>query len=431
MALIFPIIVFHPPHLKLRPALVLIDNYFFYKAFLLALIWILIVTVLSAIPSKKTHQKTTRNWSCQTVFFCIIVFTILGTIGNYVYYFAPKSYPIYLKQVLLALKWLSASAVILSFYYLTSIEKTKLKWGIYFFILLNFTVIIFTLLTGATFFILDSFLATLYSLIAMRSKPRTIILFFIFAFLISACVLSLKTSIRITRSEIKRAGYQPPIIPKIKLLKNSLAHDRLELEQIMSRRKIYNKFNTNQLLSFINFTFLRILTRLDHLSEFSYVVQESPKNIKFIHGKTYYPLLSLPIPRIIWKEKPIILMGQYYGQRYGFSWPHYSYRFSKKVSSNIGLPMVIEGWINFGYLGVLLSAIVFGVLVRMLWKHLITENPQIGDIFISSIMVATLSITDCAYRAIGTSVQLLIIFLFFEYIIRYVNDILKQKRLMH
>lgn len=80
-----------------------------------------------------------------------------------------------------------------------------------------------------------------------------------------------------------------------------------------------------------------------------------PERVEYQLGGTYGRVLIAPIPRELWPEKPGVRVGPAYGPRiYGFS--------NRVTGTPLGL--VGEAYLNFGMLGIPLSAFVLGGVLR-------------------------------------------------------------------
>ncbi|HVC45184.1 MAG TPA: hypothetical protein VND20_10225 [Candidatus Binataceae bacterium] len=100
------------------------------------------------------------------------------------------------------------------------------------------------------------------------------------------------------------------------------------------------------------------LRRLDtDTLTFADVLRDTPGIVPYWYGATYYPLLFKPIPRFIWPGKPAEITGQSFGHRYGLLDQNNS-------STSFNLPQLIEGYINFGVPGLVVSMFLFGMLYR-------------------------------------------------------------------
>jgi hypothetical protein len=84
------------------------------------------------------------------------------------------------------------------------------------------------------------------------------------------------------------------------------------------------------------------------------VVQQTPLNIPYWNGSTY-SVFSKFIPRFLWKDKPKEEMGYKFGTEYGI--------ISKdNRSTSMNTPIVVESYMNFGFLGVTLVMFLIGLV---------------------------------------------------------------------
>lgn len=136
------------------------------------------------------------------------------------------------------------------------------------------------------------------------------------------------------------------------------------------------------LLLIVQFGAARIIHRIDRLSDLAYVVQMTPATVPYARGVTYRPLLSKLIPRLVWRNKPQETAGQFYGHRYQFLDP-------PDTVHSVNMPMVTEGWINAGWIGVILSAAAVGLLLRLIWTLFVGAGGAPGNIVIGMAVVGT------------------------------------------
>jgi hypothetical protein len=95
-------------------------------------------------------------------------------------------------------------------------------------------------------------------------------------------------------------------------------------------------------------------SRVSHLMTFAEVVEKTPGMVPYANGETYYSLLFTPIPRFVYPDKPTVETGQWFGHRYGFL-------DEMDTTTSHNLPQLIELYVNFGGLGVILGMFVLGV----------------------------------------------------------------------
>ncbi|MBR9832560.1 hypothetical protein GYB57_10460 [bacterium] len=94
--------------------------------------------------------------------------------------------------------------------------------------------------------------------------------------------------------------------------------------------------------------------RFENLSFISHVVLQHKQGVKpFLNGETFYWLPLVPIPRIIFPSKPDNVMSTEVATAYGLR--------GKVSNASINFPMLVEGYINFDFKGMLLMALLFGM----------------------------------------------------------------------
>jgi hypothetical protein len=98
------------------------------------------------------------------------------------------------------------------------------------------------------------------------------------------------------------------------------------------------------------------VSRLAHLMMFAEVIEATPTYVPFWEGETYYPLLFKPIPRFLYPDKPEEITGQTFGHRYGFI-------SEGDDSTSNNLPQLVEFYVNFGAVGVLVGMFLIGVCI--------------------------------------------------------------------
>ncbi len=126
------------------------------------------------------------------------------------------------------------------------------------------------------------------------------------------------------------------------------------------------------------------LRRANSLLIFAEIVEATPARVPFWRGETYYPLLFKPIPRLLYPGKPIEMTGQTFGHRYGFLG-------KSDLMTSVNLPQLVELYVNFGKVGVILGAFIIGTLYRVV-QHLFIHckmgiGAVVGCIYISNILL--------------------------------------------
>lgn len=124
----------------------------------------------------------------------------------------------------------------------------------------------------------------------------------------------------------------------------------------------------------------RIAHRLNSLGNLAYAIRMTPEQVPYSYGETYAPLLYAWIPRIIWKDKPIERTGLLIGLKYGYSKPT-----DKPLVWS--MPTVFESWMAWGWIGVLLTAIAVGLLLRVGWTYLVGNGSAVGNVVFGTLIV--------------------------------------------
>ena len=100
-------------------------------------------------------------------------------------------------------------------------------------------------------------------------------------------------------------------------------------------------------------------TSVQALNEFANVARRTPSEVPYWGGETYSTLATSMIPRFLWPGKPVKVLGQTFGHRY-------SYIHASNKSTAINLPIMVEFFVNFGSIGVLIGMAIVGFIYRLL-----------------------------------------------------------------
>jgi hypothetical protein len=99
--------------------------------------------------------------------------------------------------------------------------------------------------------------------------------------------------------------------------------------------------------------------RTNQLGIFAVVVNETPRVIPYWDGYTYSDILWHLIPRVVVPDKPAPAIGQEFPRRYELI-GYWDY------ATSVNLPQVIEFYINFGPVGLLLGMLLVGFIYAFL-----------------------------------------------------------------
>ena len=104
--------------------------------------------------------------------------------------------------------------------------------------------------------------------------------------------------------------------------------------------------------------------RMHALDSTAVIIKKTPSEKEFKHGKT---LLLLPysfMPRLFWKNKPIIPLGHYFAKEYANRTNHIA----------IGTSLIGDLYWNFGIISVILGMAILGLLIKKTSSILETEK---------------------------------------------------------
>lgn len=121
--------------------------------------------------------------------------------------------------------------------------------------------------------------------------------------------------------------------------------------------------------------------RLDALTLFAAVREQTPGSIPYALGSTLEPAFYVWIPRILWPGKPLAELGNSWAHRYGLLSPD-------DTVTSLNLPWLVEFYINFGSFGVILGMLFVGVLYSFLLRLLISRT---NDVLAFAIALGVLS----------------------------------------
>lgn len=102
-----------------------------------------------------------------------------------------------------------------------------------------------------------------------------------------------------------------------------------------------------------------ILRRIALVVLLQYCVDWTPSRIPYIQGETLRNLVTNLVPRFLWRDKPPEVMGQWFGHHYRILLP------TDQVTS-MNLPWLVEFYINFGALGVIVGMAIVGAFIALL-----------------------------------------------------------------
>lgn len=114
----------------------------------------------------------------------------------------------------------------------------------------------------------------------------------------------------------------------------------------------------------------KVFQRLDLIYLFAYVIERTPSSIPYYGGMTYSDILWKFVPRFIYPDKPNYQWGNIFGREYGILQPN-------DFITSINLPQMVEMYINYGVIGIMVGMFLLGKIYRYLSTLLTKEN--VGD----------------------------------------------------
>jgi len=99
--------------------------------------------------------------------------------------------------------------------------------------------------------------------------------------------------------------------------------------------------------------------RLDLLYPFAFVMELTPRDVPYLDGASYSALFWKPLPRVFFPDKPRETWGNEFGQRYGLLDPD-------DQTTSLNMPQMMEMYVNFGILGVIVGMWLLSQLFKTL-----------------------------------------------------------------
>jgi hypothetical protein len=110
--------------------------------------------------------------------------------------------------------------------------------------------------------------------------------------------------------------------------------------------------------------------RIDQTITLCAVMNLTPSVIPYWGGDSYSTLYWMFIPRLLYPDKPLKVMGQDFGHRYGLLG-------KSDRTTSYNLPQLVELYVNFGTWGVVLGMFLIGMICR--WLFHVFSSPVSGD----------------------------------------------------
>ena len=111
------------------------------------------------------------------------------------------------------------------------------------------------------------------------------------------------------------------------------------------------------------------MERMSELGAVMHAFQVVPNRLDYIHGSGFLPALYGPIPRLLWADKPTT---QETVQRYAIAFGRQTEVGARTTAIN--LPLLVEGYWNFGWPGVVFVCAALGLWLGLSQKIFAGEH---------------------------------------------------------
>jgi len=250
---------------------------------------------------------------------------------------------------------------------------------------------------------LMSILVVSFSLIALNYKKKTVVTTVIVMFLFIVASIGIKTIIRdyfygqvYERVDINNVDLQQIGDVNINTNREKYNINIKIKEQSITDPNFYNINIIPESMhdTKIHYIVSQGLRRVNHLKEFLYVIETTPNSIVYKGLSIYKPILYIPIPRILFPNKPVNTEGQSFGH-------DYKILSSDDNLTSININPITEGWTAYGVIGVVFSAVIFLIFLKVMF-FLFVRGDKLKKYLIMSIMInATLISESNLYGIIG------------------------------
>jgi hypothetical protein len=365
-------------------------------------IWFLIVVVGF---SYKTKPVPVRGFPAYRAHSLLAVFLLLS-VGSIVFHLFDSLYlmPISYKNLFNIISKIMVVSIplgiwIIKYHYQEFKTKQKIVFIIFFLsILFEYIVIPAFLATPSQSLMV--ILVVCFSLIVLNYKKRTIVTVIFMLLLFIVASIGVKTMIRdyfygqvFERTPIFSDSQKDK---KIKINNKNYDMGVKIKKQSISDPNFYNIISIPKSMhdTKLHYIVSQGLRRVNHLKEFLYVIRTTPRSISYKGLSTYIPILFIPVPRILFPEKPVSASGQLFGHDYHILSPE------DKVTS-ININPIVEGWVAYGPIGVVFSAILLLIFLRGLFHFLARGNKLHNYLIMSTLINSTLISEAALYGIIG------------------------------
>jgi hypothetical protein len=131
------------------------------------------------------------------------------------------------------------------------------------------------------------------------------------------------------------------------------------------------------------------ISRLSELRAVMHAFMVVPNRVDYLYGESFKQLFYSPIPRVIWPSKPTT--ETQYTQRYAIIFGRQTEQGSRTTA--IGMCVLVEGYWNFGWFGVVLVTLASGVVVGISQRLLAGEHWALRSLAVAQSATLTIGAT--------------------------------------
>jgi len=115
------------------------------------------------------------------------------------------------------------------------------------------------------------------------------------------------------------------------------------------------------------------VNRLAQIAIFTHVMDFTPSVIPNWGWYSYQQIFTKPIPRLLWPNKPIEGVGNYFGH-------YYSLIFDDDKYTTINLPFIVESYVSFEWMG-LFIALIIGLALAQIQKLIVSGSTLLWKLY--------------------------------------------------
>lgn len=153
-----------------------------------------------------------------------------------------------------------------------------------------------------------------------------------------------------------------------------------------------------------------LIRRIGQYWVFQHVARTSPEIVPYWHGYSLKPLLTAPVPRVLYPDKPIEDAGRRFGYRYGILK-------SSDIRTSVNIPWPTELLANFGPGGMVAGMGLIGIVMAGVLLGLVGPNAGNGNILLGATVLHPLAYPESNISVTTGSMPLLFLVLLLAYLL--------------